>query len=83
MSHLERDVQAVGEGRAYYVPAMRRRVYELPDTNDIAYAMAGKYGIYVALMAYAGLRAGEACAADLSWLDGNRLDEAERLSGDG
>jgi len=59
---------------AYYVPAMRRRVYELPDTNDIAYAMAGKHGIYVALMAYAGLRAGEACAADLPWLDGNRLE---------
>lgn len=58
----------------YYIPQPQRRVYELPDENDIALASYGKHGIYVLLMAYAGLRLGEACAADSTWLRGNSLE---------
>jgi len=47
--------------------------YELPDEETIALAGKGKYGIYVLVMAYAGLRIGEACAADHSWLENNAL----------
>lgn len=47
--------------------------YELPDNETIALASKGKHGIYILLMAYAGLRIGEACACDHSWLQGNAL----------
>lgn len=60
-------------GVDYYIPQPQRRVYDLPAQNDIALASYGKHGIYVLLMAYAGLRLGEACACDVSWLKGNRL----------
>ena len=60
-------------GTDFYIPQSQRRVYELPDPNDIALASYGKHGIYVMLMAFAGLRLGEACACDASWLVGNKL----------
>ena len=60
-------------GTDFYIPQSQRRVYELPDPNDIALASYGKHGIYVMLMAFAGLRLGEACACDASWLKGNKL----------
>ena len=60
-------------GTDYYLPPAQRRVYELPEENNIALAAFGKHGIYVLLMAYAGLRLGEACACDASWLKGNKL----------
>lgn len=47
--------------------------YDLPDGETIAFAAKGEHGIYVLLMAYAGLRIGEACACDHSWLEGNAL----------
>lgn len=47
--------------------------YTLPSEETIALASKGRYGIYVLLMAYAGLRIGEACACDASWLEGNAL----------
>jgi integrase len=60
-------------GTDFYIPQGQRRVYELPNPNDIALASYGKHGIYVMLMAFAGLRLGEACACDASWLKGNKL----------
>jgi integrase len=47
--------------------------YVLPDEETIALAGRDRHGIYVLLMAYAGLRIGEACACDHSWLEGNAL----------
>lgn len=47
--------------------------YVLPDEETIALAGKARHGIYVLLMAYAGLRIGEACACDHSWLEGNAL----------
>lgn len=52
----------LGAEGAPAVPKAVRRVYDLPTDSDLAAASEGPYRHLVMAMAYAGLRAGEACA---------------------
>lgn len=60
-------------GFAFPVAPYISHRYDLPDGETIAFAVKGEHVIYGLLLAYAGLRIGEACACDLSWLEGNAL----------
>jgi integrase len=70
--------RVLGAEGAPSVPNAVRRVYDLPDESGLAEAATGPYFHLVMVMAYAGLRIGEACAlqpADvksngaLCWID--------------
>ena len=61
-------------GFDFYVPNAEPHRYELPTDEQLSRALGRKHGLYTALMAYAGLRVGEACAMDRSYLKGNFID---------
>ena len=66
-------------GFDFYVPNAEPHRYELPTDEQLSRALGRKHGLYTALMAYAGLRVGEACAMDRSYLKGNFIDVQDSL----
>ena len=67
-------------GIKVHVPSSRPKRYDLPDEDSLRLAlMMTKYEVRGLLMAFAGLRLGEACAVTGSQLEGDRLTVDRQL----